>query len=225
MQTQNAHLDCREIAPDDRLPNFLRDFDRLPPGASLELVSAEDPSSYLQLLQDARQGQFEWRPLQSEPEEHCVEVERRADIPARGVGAFLGSEQRWILRLIADIAWRVSQRQLEDALRRLRRVEFALDRLMMNEEQVAFPKCEHLTQEYSALTRRLRAEHDVARRMVGRIKAALQAGDDTVAAAGLGDLLEVLGSHAFAEQEQLHPLVDLALGDGADKVIAEMRQR
>jgi len=73
-QTTHPTVDVRSIPPHDRHPLIFSTFQRLPPGAAMELINDHDPVPLHKQFQAERHGQFTWQVLEQGPQTWRVRI-------------------------------------------------------------------------------------------------------------------------------------------------------
>ncbi len=77
-------LDVRKLAPRMKHPTIFRIWEELPVGGAIRLLNDHDPKPLRYEFQAERPGEFEWRYIESGPEQWCVLIERVAPAKNRG---------------------------------------------------------------------------------------------------------------------------------------------
>lgn len=191
---------------------FCRVFDRLNAGESLVLLSDRDPVPLLCELQAQRPDLFEWTPRESSPGNYSVQIFRRKDGDRQGVKEFLHWDHQRLDMLLSEVEWRVNQRLYQAAAERFSYFRSGFEHHIDMEERFAFPAYEALPTADLAVTRQLRTEHAVLRRLMQQVGSALGHGEDTAqrVLADIAVLREIIGPHAVTEDTKLYPAIDRA---------------
>jgi len=84
LATSDTTIDVRQIAPRDRHATIFSTFERLAPGAALEIVNDHDPKPLHYQFQAERPGTFAWTYLEDGPDVWRVAIQKLAPAPAAG---------------------------------------------------------------------------------------------------------------------------------------------
>jgi uncharacterized protein (DUF2249 family) len=180
---QDRTLYASPVTPEDRRRLLFSAFDTLTPGESVILVADQPPGAFLEDLQTARRGLFEWSPLLEDRQGWHVEITRRNARPGslRTVTeAMAWDHQRLVaLELRAFAAFirpdRDKARFLYSALRQ------GSLRHMRVEEDLLFPVFEMKAGlPYCGPTALLRAEHTELRRLLAELLEAASERSDSI---------------------------------------------
>ncbi|MBI2834906.1 MAG: DUF2249 domain-containing protein [Acidobacteria bacterium] len=225
MPEKTPALDVRSLPPVRRHAEIFRAFDALEPGAAFVLVNDHYPKPLLYQFQMEHPGQFEWNVLETGPDRHRVEIERRKGSPSRTVTDYLEADHRRLDRILENVRRQARGGALEGAAGSFGEFSTGLNRHIDAEEDVLFPAFEQLTGVTEGPTTAMRFEHVEIRRLLGEVASALAAGHAERATASIGELHGVLAAHNMKEEGVLYPVTDEAAGSAraVDDLVRRMQ--
>jgi uncharacterized protein (DUF2249 family)/hemerythrin-like domain-containing protein len=206
-------LDVRTVPPPRRHPEIFGAFDALAVGEAFVLVNDHDPKPLLYQFQAERPGRFDWSHLEAGPERFRIEIRRRLADGPRDVSEHLEGDHRRLDAMIPEVHSLLMAGSRTEAGARFAEFSCGLGRHIEAEEKVLFPAFEQLTGMVDGPTVVMRTEHDLLRRLLVGIPAALAAGEATGACALIQELVDILDVHNMKEERIVYPMTDQAAGD------------
>lgn len=226
MATTQPTVVCHALPAAQRQATVLATFDSLRALESFLLVSNHPQAPVLALLQNERQGLFEWSPLEEGPERWRTEIMRR--IGSRSLRE-VTEALSWDHDRLDDLEHEAFARREAGDLRGAREafLIFArgLERHIGFEEQIVFPEFERRSGLGSneGPTAALRAEHRAIEVFLGQIESSIT--DSSVPIAGLrAELRRVLSHHNLLEEQVVYPGTDrLMSADERDELVRRVQ--
>jgi uncharacterized protein (DUF2249 family) len=203
-------LDVRGLSPNRCAHAALGALKRLNPGEPLVVKSDYPPAAVMASARDQLLGPVEWMDLPGSSGDHVFAIYPRCH-PTFAAMIELGHDR--LDKLLAEVEWRLGQRQYAEARRRFQLFRHSLLRHVDEEERVLHPAFERARGEQARPTiARLRQEHDSMRQLLSRVEGGLRAGDVrwTTAVTAISDLRELLGPHRRQEVDELCPVLAAA---------------
>jgi hemerythrin-like domain-containing protein/uncharacterized protein (DUF2249 family) len=218
-----VRIDLRAMDPAAARGAFTSAFEALASGAALSIDCADDTGGLLDWLESSHHGGFDWNVLEAEPEQHRIEVRRRAIPGPRATTEYLEGDHDRLDALLLEARRLADAGSFERARALFREFRCGLSRHIEIEEQVLFPTFERLTGIAAGPTRVMRMEHVEIRVLMETLAAAFDS-DDERTGARVDALVAVLSEHNMKEERMLYPMTDDALGTEAakDELVSKM---
>jgi uncharacterized protein (DUF2249 family) len=211
----DTSLDLRQTPTSD-IPSVVLDrFSALERGTGFVLLTDDEPTGVLDLLQEQRSGAFEWHPLlEGPPEWRVVVARRRANKPRRQVMEFMTADHHRIHELLRELL-ALAQKGDHGQLRsKLEHLETGLRKHFAMEEEILFPVIAAKLGAPRGPAALLRDEHLLAFEMLERIKHLCQLSERREEILQLTrGLRDLLANHSGIEERILYAVTDLLLGE------------
>lgn len=209
----DASLDLRQTPTSDIPAVVLGRFSALERGAGFVLLTDDEPTGVLELLQEQRSGAFEWHPLlEGPPEWRVVVARRRVDRARRQVMEFMTTDHHRIHALLHELLVLAQQGGREELRSKLEHLETGLRKHFAMEEEILFPVIAAKLGTPRGPAALLRDEHLLAYQMLDTLKRLCEPPErrDELLQLTRG-LRDMLANHSGIEERILYAVTDLLL--------------
>jgi regulator of cell morphogenesis and NO signaling len=226
--TMEERLDMVSIPVGERPSRALAVFDRLAPGDTLVITTADAGGDLLRRLQAERRGRFEWSVLRPGPRSWTIAITRRAvsAVGARGINEALSWDHDRLDALEHEAFRKRAEGDLQSARETYAVFAAGLRRHIAFEEEILFPAFEETSgmPPTAGPTAVMRAEHREIEDLLAKIETGI-AEKDAPAEEWRRAVHHVLGEHNLKEEGMLYPATDQLLGpEEADRIVERIQR-
>lgn len=208
-------IDVRETAPKEWHPNIFETFGGLEPGGSFVLINDHEPKPLLYQLQNEREGEFDWWPLEQGPETWRTTIARRKTAtPDSTITGYFQSDHRRLDAIYGRFQDGAHEARWADALSAFSEFSVGLRRHIKAEEEILFPVFEEKTGMRDAgPTFVMKMEHTDIRELLDKITGLTEKGDGPAVSEAASALTNLLADHNMKEENILYPESDSFLDE------------